>query len=268
MKFISVLIFLFSSISFAQTVSRIQGTEATINLEGHEGLIVGDRVHFLNSQLSTAGEGEVLRLSAGGKKALVKIVSGKVKTGMTLEKISGSVNATSAKESSAQTATGSAVRADGISYASLSENDRTILERGEISQTRYVVGGILATYPLGLGIGHAVQGRYMEKGWIFTVGELASIAVFAAGMGDCVASTWSSNNDNCNGSGGLLFAGAFAYVGFRIWEAVDAWATPPEQNRRYRELKSRLPASEDTITFEPGFMPLAGGGALGLRVTF
>lgn len=56
MKVISVLIFLFSSISFAQTVSRIQGTEATINLEGHEGLNVGDRVHFLNSQLSTAGD--------------------------------------------------------------------------------------------------------------------------------------------------------------------------------------------------------------------
>lgn len=266
MKFISVLIFLFSSVSFAQTVSRIQGTEATINLEGHEGLIVGDRVHFLNSQLSTAGEGEVLRLSAGGKKALVKIVSGKVKTGMTLEKISSSVSAP--KETAAQSSAGTAMRADGISYASLSESDRTILERGEISQARYVIGGILATYPLGLGIGHAVQGRYMEKGWIFTVGELASIAVFAAGMGDCVASTWSSNKDNCNGSGGLLFAGAFGYVGFRIWEAVDAWATPPEQNRRYRELKSRLPASEDTITFEPGFMPLAGGGALGLRVTF
>ncbi|AHZ86215.1 hypothetical protein Bb109J_c0872 [Bdellovibrio bacteriovorus] len=266
MKVISVLIFLFSSISFAQTVSRIQGTEATINLEGHEGLNVGDRVHFLNSQLSTAGEGEVLRLSAGGKKALVKIVSGKVKAGMTLEKISSSVSAP--KETAAQSSAGAAMRADGISYASLSESDRAILERGEISQTRYVVGGILATYPLGLGIGHAVQGRYMEKGWIFTVGELASLMVLMAGFGDCVDDAWSSNN-NCNNSGGLVFAGAFGFVGFRIWEAIDAWATPPEQNRRYRELKSRLPASEDTITFEPGFMPLAdGGGALGLRLTF
>ncbi|AFY00610.1 hypothetical protein [Bdellovibrio bacteriovorus] len=107
----------------------------------------------------------------------------------------------------------------------------------------------------------------MEKGWIFTVGELASLMVFMAGVGDCVDDAWSSNS-NCSNRGGLLFAGAFGFVGFRIWEAVDAWATPPEQNRRYRELKSRLPASEDTITFEPGFMPLAGGGALGLRVTF
>lgn len=262
MKFISVLIFLFTSISLAQTVSRIQGAEAMVNLEGHEGLVVGDRVHFLNSQLSTAGEGEVIRLSAGGKKALVKIASGKVTAGMTLEKISG----TSKKETSTLTSNAAVARADGISYASLSERDRMILERGEISQTRYVIGGILATYPLGLGIGHAVQGRYTEKGWIFTVGELASLAVLMAGFGDCV-DNWSSNKE-CNGSGGLVFAGVFGFVGFRIWEAVDAWAAPPEHNRRYRELKSRLLASEDTITFEPGFVPLAGGGALGFRMTF
>ena len=54
----------------------------------------------------------------------------------------------------------------------LTEKDQEILEIGEISQTRYIIGGILGTYPIGLGVGHAVQGRWSQMGWIFTAGEL------------------------------------------------------------------------------------------------
>lgn len=54
----------------------------------------------------------------------------------------------------------------------LTDKDKEILEIGEISTVSYVVGGVLGTYPVGLGIGHAIQGRWSQKGWIFTAGEL------------------------------------------------------------------------------------------------
>lgn len=235
--------------SIAQTVTKIQDAEAMVTLEGNENLTVGERVHFLNQNLDTAGEGEVTKLSAGGKKALVKVLAGKIQPGMTLEKKNNQ------KKSAGQ---------EGVNYTSLNEADRQTLMRGEMSTARYVVGGILGTYPLGLGIGHAVQGRYSEKGWIFTVGEVSSLVVALAGLGDCFDDHYDNTHRNC--SGGLLLLGAIGYFGFRIWEIVDVWATPLEQDRQYRELKSRLPASE--VTFQPGFIPLADGGALGLRVTF
>ncbi|WP_374001395.1 hypothetical protein [Bdellovibrio bacteriovorus] len=263
MKFVLFLSLIFSSVcSFAQSVIKVQGTEATVHLSADEVMKVGDRVHFLNSKLDTAGEGEITKISSGGKKALVKVVAGKVQAGMTFEKKAAKEAVTTADDSESSMEVS---KSDGISYASLSERDREILARGEISKGRYIVGGILGTYPLGFGIGHAIQGRYTEKGWIFTVGEAGSLAVLIAGMGSCMSS-WHS--DNCNGNGGLIWIGAFSFIGFRIWEIVDVWAAPPELNRRYRELKSRLPASEGEITFEPGFMPLADGDVLGLRMTF
>lgn len=257
MKYLIFTAALFCSLlSYAQTVNSIKNNQAMVTLDGNEGLQKGTAVQFLNHDLEVVGHGEVTKISNGGKKALIKIQAGKVQPGMTLEKVPAPNQVDSAAATSAP--------APSISYAALSDKDKDILARGEITRTRYVVGGILGTYPLGLGIGHAVQGRYTEKGWIFTVGELASIAALAAGLGNC---TWSSyDNDNCENSGGLIFLGLFGYVGFRIWEIIDVWAAPPEHNRRYHQLKSMYPGSE--ITFQPGFIPMAGGGGLGFQMTF
>jgi len=151
-----------------------------------------------------------------------------------------------------------------ISYDSLSEEDKKIVDRGEISTARYVVGGILGTYPLGFGIGHAIQGRYMDMGYIFTIGELGSIAVFLAGIGQCAdTANWRSNSASCNST--LIGLGLGALVGFKIWEIIDLWATPPELNDRYHRLKRRM---GEELTFEPTLLPLADGGMLGLRITF
>lgn len=148
-----------------------------------------------------------------------------------------------------------------MSYASLSEKEKDILYRGEISEGRYIAGGIIGTWPIGLGVGHAIQGRYTDKGWIFTVGELGAAMVMISGMGDC----WTgSRYEACNGSN--LAIGAFALVGFKIWEIVDLWAGPPEHNRRFRELKNRL--GEGQVTFQPALLPMASGGMLGMRITF
>lgn len=154
-------------------------------------------------------------------------------------------------------------RNEQISYSSLSERERKILQIGEITPTRYVVGGILGTYPLGFGIGQAIQGRYLDTGWIFTVGEAASIVLMVSGVRDC----WQgSYYESCN-DGGAIVAGAIGFIAFKVWEIVDLWAVPPEHNRRYREIRSRM--GEDQITFHPALLPIASGGAmLGLRITF
>ncbi len=75
------------------------------------------------------------------------------------------------------------------------------------------LGGVLGTYPLGLGIGHAIQGRYLSKGYIFTIGELASVAVITAGLSDCTIDLF-TDNSTCNS--GLISLGFGALFGFRI----------------------------------------------------
>lgn len=102
----------------------------------------------------------------------------------------------------------------------------------------------------------------MDKGWIFTVGELASIAVLFSGVGDCWNSAISSY-DSCNS--GAIYLGAMGFVGFRIWEIVDVWAAPPEINRRYHELKSRM---EPRASLSPIILPTKDGALLGLKMTF
>jgi hypothetical protein len=131
----------------------------------------------------------------------------------------------------------------------LSREDWKLLERKELSKARYVVGGIVASY-IGLGLGHTVQGRWLEKGWVFTLGESAGLAMTVVGLSqvltaaDCAPvepgapSRCPSHNRRLGG--GLLVAGLVTYVGFRVWDAVDAWGTPHRQRQRARLLRRSL----------------------------
>lgn len=157
----------------------------------------------------------------------------------------------------------------------LTKKDKTTLEIGEISTTRYIIGGVLGTYPLGLGIGHAVQGRWDEDGQIFTWGELGSIAVVIAGAIGCVNEKTDGDDDwSCSSlDQTLIVAGAIGFVGFRIWEIVDVWAAPPFQNNKYRSLKKYInetktpPLTKSSLDLVPVISPRFGQG-LGLKFTF
>lgn len=243
-----VVLSVISLFAQAQTVEKISGAEATVLIQGSESLQAGDKVSFLNEHLDVSGQGEVTKVSEGGKRALVKIISGTAKKGMSLEKNSPKPVSIDSRPSSPP--------------IYLDEEDRRILRIGEISQAQYVFGGIIGTYPVGFGVGHAIQGRYSDKGWIFTVGEIGSIVVLMSGVGDCMSSI-SNRYDGCNG--GLLFLGAAGFVGFRIWEIVDVWAAPPEINRRYRELKQRMPPG---VSVRPLLGPTKDGAVAGIRVIF
>lgn len=158
----------------------------------------------------------------------------------------------------------------------LTEKDQEILEIGEISQTRYIIGGILGTYPIGLGVGHAVQGRWSQKGWIFTAGELGSIGVLLVGALGCVnneADNGFNGKDDCSDlNKALIVTGAISYIGFRIWEAVDVWVAPHGHNKKVRELKdyinkAEIPPVKSSLNLVPLVIPKMGQG-IGLTYIF
>lgn len=81
---------------------------------------------------------------------------------------------------------------------------------GEISPIRHFTGAALSILP-GFGIGHTVQRRWRERGWYFTFGEITCFLI-------------------ATGSGGNAIGGA-GFVGFKIWEVVDAIHGPSQSNR-------------------------------------
>lgn len=123
---------------------------------------------------------------------------------------------------------------DATLKGTLTKEDYETLEVGYISTTQYVVGGILGTYP-GLGIGHAVQGRWKRDGWKFTAGQLGSVLVLALGFGQCVDDAFFA--EDCDGTASALISvGVAGIVGFRIWEIIDVWATRGSQNNRFKQI--------------------------------
>jgi hypothetical protein len=161
----------------------------------------------------------------------------------------------------------------------LTEKDREALEIGEISTARYIIGGVLGTYPIGLGLGHAVQNRWSEQGWKFTAGELASLGLViggALGCADDAVEDAANNEDEVNCSdleSAIIITGIVGYIGFRIWEAVDVWVMPPGHNRKVKELKEYInkeqaPAVKSSLYLVPVLNPRIGGQGLGLTYTF
>jgi hypothetical protein len=263
--FLLPLLLLLAKECFAQSVERVKGTEVLISIQGTEELSVGDQIQFLNDELVVRGQGEITKVSEGGKKALAKLTSGKALQGMSVEKSTPRSDEKSSTASSSKELSKDSEDAAHPKY--LSEEDRRILRIGYIDTTRYVIGGILGTYP-GLGIGHAVQGRYSDRGWIFTAGEIGSTAVLAVGAARCLGTVYNRPCDD-----GLLTLGVVGLLGFKIWEIIDVWVAPIDINRHYRELR-RQPSSEDSssarsnLTWNGMILPTKDGVTAGVRMTF
>lgn len=120
-----------------------------------------------------------------------------------------------------------------------------LLKRRDINKSRYVVGGIVES-AYGFGIGHIVQGRWLEKGWVFTLGEVSAVAVAVYGFRELHRSAWCRTGEFGTECGDrtyahtLMLSGLVTYMGFRIWGAIDAWATPMAEAGRRRTLRKRL----------------------------
>lgn len=124
-------------------------------------------------------------------------------------------------------------------FEGISTEEIRIYQEGEIRNGELVAGGLLGTF-FGFGLGHIVYGQYGERGWIFTVSELGSYAVMAIGMAKATTSCLFSNSDDCGDGFGMMYFGAIAYLGLRIWEIVDVWTIPSKHNNKYRAIKTKI----------------------------
>jgi hypothetical protein len=124
----------------------------------------------------------------------------------------------------------------------LTAEEQDLLATGEISEGAHM-GGAVASLFFGFGIGQAVQGRYGDTGWIFTLGEAASVTAVVVGavrsLG-CMDTIDGSGCTNSRDGDTLLAVGVIGVVAFRVWEIADAFGGPPRHNRRVRELRMRL----------------------------
>ena len=107
-----------------------------------------------------------------------------------------------------------------------------------IPQDRYFAGAAAGAF-LGFGIGHAIQGRWKERGWIFTAGEIVSIAValyfYEQGKKEVLFLSSSPLYLDSYGisTGGPFVSGSIpfvlslaAFMGFQIWEKIDIFLLP------------------------------------------
>ena len=119
----------------------------------------------------------------------------------------------------------------------LTDDERELLATGEISDHRYT-GGALASFFVGFGIGQALEGRWSDTGYIFTVGDAAATIALAYGLErtlNCLEGCSASDDGSRWVIGGFV-----ALAAFRAVEVADALIAPPRHNRRVRELRSRL----------------------------
>lgn len=149
-------------------------------------------------------------------------------------------------------------------HVPLTLEERDLLDQGEISDGARTGGAALNAW-LGLGLGQAIQGRYGETGWIFTVGELGT----AAGVvfGTLHAYRCFKYEPECRDLRGVYWAtlGGLGFMLFRIWSISDALSGPRRHNLRVRELRARIGYSTQLA---PYVAPHGGGAVGGLAVAF
>jgi hypothetical protein len=150
-------------------------------------------------------------------------------------------------------------------HLQLSADEQELLARGEISAAEHIGGGIAGAL-VGFGLGQALQGRWTERGWLFTLGDTAAaVAVFWGGTriaSHCPAGEASG----CDDPGvALAIGGALTLSALRIWQTLDAAIVPVAHNRRVRELRTRderQSTAPGHAVVQPWILPARGGDGL------
>lgn len=164
----------------------------------------------------------------------------------------------------------------------LTEDEWRLVGDGEISAFRHVSGVLLALSP-GFGLGQLAQGRWLDRGWIFTAGEAASLAMLYHGASprdlcDTPAQELRSGTahlsapDPCRGdnnSDWMIAVGVGSYVALRVWEVIDSISGPTDHNNRVRALRRRAGFNTGEVGLAPFIAPSRDGGAMaGLSARF
>ena len=133
---------------------------------------------------------------------------------------------------------------------------------------RYLTGGLLGTF-VGFGLGHALQGRYGDYGWVFTTTQLTGIAISMASLSIVVilaASTAKRNLDEprtkrqrkadkeIEVAKVITAIGAVTFGISRLFEMVHVWmpSTPPDRKYVKRKAVHYLASrTEPTLSVAP-----------------
>jgi hypothetical protein len=149
-----------------------------------------------------------------------------------------------------------------------SKSGNSLLTEVTIDKESYVKGGIVGTV-LGLGSGHVFQGRWQEKGWIFTSSEVLAGATMLVSLAPCRKDLTKNMDkvsfdrfDKCEKE--YLIAGQIAFTGLRIWEIIDLWLTP---NPGLKNLMFEDTRRQSTSRFNVAILPL-GSKISSLQVTY
>jgi hypothetical protein len=125
----------------------------------------------------------------------------------------------------------------------LTAEEQDLLATGEISDGQHIGGGVAALL-IGFGAGQAVQGRWHDTGWIFTLAEPIATTVAMVGLVDAFSDTcWvpgPCDKHISHRDVELIWGGLIALGGLHLWEVVDAFSVPPQHNARVRALRARL----------------------------
>ena len=120
-----------------------------------------------------------------------------------------------------------------VSYSPSVFSEQTSFNEGSyessvktLSQARYLGGGIAAAI-VGFGVGHAVQGRYKDKGWIFTAAEVVALGGYFTSVVLLAKDVVETKTINA-GKGGLAVAFLVAFGAVKIWETIDAFILPSD----------------------------------------
>ena len=183
-------------------ILKVKGDKALVLLSDSDFYEIGDKFSVKDEVGDVVGKASLIKIKENNK-AVVKFV-GEVQKGYEIFERSAKINETRQNLSN-YSYERRQQRYPSSSYRNQYENYK------EMSTGRYVGGGITSLF-ISLGIGHAIQGRYKEKGWIFTITSIVT------GIG-LVSSLETGDQD-------VVAGWALLWFGVRIWEAIDVWVLP------------------------------------------
>jgi hypothetical protein len=165
----------------------------------------------------------------------------------------------------------------------LTLDEQFLMSRGYIKPGEHIGGG-LAAVAFGFGVGQAIQGRWGETGWIFTVGETLTGIAFVYGFinvltcGDSFTIYPGGEGDGggnpCRDRYGYaLVGGLIGGLALRVWEVADAFIGPTRHNAELDKLRARLGLGMPVAHVTPYLAPVRGadglgGGVAGLSLRF
>jgi len=105
-------------------------------------------------------------------------------------------------------------------------------EGNEVSDIQQV-GGTLTAFLFGFGLGHAVEGRWDDEGWKYTLVDSVGMAGFIGG-----AVTALSCDHNCTVPATIFYGGMLAIMVSRYAQIYDtAWGARKHNDRLYARRK-------------------------------